>query len=234
MPLLDHFHAPLHPRRQWNSFHNAWATYLAEDLNKRLPQDWFAEPTTQFGIEVDVATWDETVSGGDFSSDWPPEKPDESFLIDPAIERAEVLVYGGFRTGRLAAAIELVSPANKDRPSHRKDFVSKCRSYLQENAGVIIVDIVTNRKADLHSEVIADYGKKLNPRDDLYATAYRQVLSEKDAPVLEVWERRMDVGDTLPTLPLWLNAEIAISVDLESTYEETCQRQKIPSVTAIA
>jgi hypothetical protein len=37
MPLHDHFHEPLSSRRHWTAFHNAWATYLSEDINDRLP-----------------------------------------------------------------------------------------------------------------------------------------------------------------------------------------------------
>jgi hypothetical protein len=62
VPLRDHFHPPLSIRRHWQGFHNAWATYLASDLNRRLPPGYFAEPNIQFGIEIDVATFEE--SGG--------------------------------------------------------------------------------------------------------------------------------------------------------------------------
>ena len=58
MVLLDHFRSPLSDRRHWHSFHNAWATYLAEDLNQRLPQGYFAESNVQFGIEIDVAAFE--------------------------------------------------------------------------------------------------------------------------------------------------------------------------------
>jgi hypothetical protein len=50
MVLLDHFRPPLSSRRHWHAFHNAWATYLATDLNQRLPAGFFAEPNVQFGI----------------------------------------------------------------------------------------------------------------------------------------------------------------------------------------
>jgi hypothetical protein len=60
MALLDHFHPPLSIRRHWHAFHNAWATYIASDLNQRLPQGYFAEPNVQYGIEIDVAMFDET------------------------------------------------------------------------------------------------------------------------------------------------------------------------------
>ncbi len=59
MPLCDHFHPPLSTRRHWHAFHNAWATYIAADLNHRLPEGYFAEPNVQFGIEIDVAAFEE-------------------------------------------------------------------------------------------------------------------------------------------------------------------------------
>jgi len=59
LPLQDHFHPPLSVRRHWHAFHNAWATYIASDLNTRLPEGYFAEPNVQFGIEIDVAAFEE-------------------------------------------------------------------------------------------------------------------------------------------------------------------------------
>jgi len=59
MALQDHFHPPLSTRRHWYAFHNAWATYIAADLNHRLPEGYFAEPNVQFGIEIDIATFEE-------------------------------------------------------------------------------------------------------------------------------------------------------------------------------
>jgi hypothetical protein len=60
MVLLDHFRPPLSSRRHWHAFHNAWATYLATDLNQKLPEGFFAEPNVQFGIEIDVAAFEES------------------------------------------------------------------------------------------------------------------------------------------------------------------------------
>ena len=48
MVLQDHFHPPLSLRRHWHSFHNAWATYIASDLNSKLPEGYFAEINVQF------------------------------------------------------------------------------------------------------------------------------------------------------------------------------------------
>src|ERR1051326_1482299 len=58
MPLLDHFPPPLLDLRHWTSFHHAWATSIAAGLNERLPPGVVAEPHVQFGIEIDVATYE--------------------------------------------------------------------------------------------------------------------------------------------------------------------------------
>ena len=60
MALHDHFRPSLGVRRHWHAFHNAWATYISSDLNRQLPEGYFAEPNVQFGIEIDVAAFEES------------------------------------------------------------------------------------------------------------------------------------------------------------------------------
>ena len=67
MPLLDHFHPPLAPRRHWESFHVNWAGAIADDLNESLlPEGYFAEEHAQLGprVEIDVATFDDSGPSG--------------------------------------------------------------------------------------------------------------------------------------------------------------------------
>src|SRR3954447_25097134 len=65
MPLLDHFHPPLHPHRHWDTFHGRWAYALADALNGGLlGPGFFAEGLATLGsIEVDVATQQEQHNG---------------------------------------------------------------------------------------------------------------------------------------------------------------------------
>src|SRR4051812_43997581 len=65
MPLLDHFHAPLHPMRPWESFHAAWANAIMERLNRLLPPRYFAAIQVHLGsqVEADVAEFAEGPSG---------------------------------------------------------------------------------------------------------------------------------------------------------------------------
>src|SRR6516225_6707624 len=67
MPLLDHFHPPLAPRRHWESFHVNWAGAIADDLNERLlPEGYFAEEHAKLGpwVEIDAATFTDNGQDG--------------------------------------------------------------------------------------------------------------------------------------------------------------------------
>src|SRR5437879_569896 len=149
MPLLDHFRPPLSGRRHWHSFHNSWATYLAADLNRRLPPGYFAEANVQFGIEIDVAAFDESTSATT-DQNWVPPAPVATIPYSVTTDQVEVLIYHQEGGPRLAGAVEFVSPRNKDRPAAREAFVAKCVTYLNLAVGVIVVDVVTDLHANLH------------------------------------------------------------------------------------
>src|SRR4051812_47426372 len=166
MPLLDHFHPPLSAARRWESFHSSWATKLADTLTERwLPPNYIAEEHVHIGpsVEIDVATFenDSTTRNGNGSAAvatltpkvWAPPVADGSL---PSIlpETFEVRVISTDSGPKLVAAIELVSPGNKDRPAERHAFAVKCASYLYQGISVIIVDIVTNRRVNLHNEIL--------------------------------------------------------------------------------
>jgi hypothetical protein len=83
-------------------------------------------------------------AGGVATAVWAPSKPSleiETTLSD--YDEYEVRIYGAHRRRLLVAAIELVSPANKDRPEHRNLFVAKCAALIQKGVAVSIVDTVT-------------------------------------------------------------------------------------------
>src|SRR5207253_4402851 len=93
--------------------------------------------------------------GGVATLIWAPPRPTLSVVTDlPAQDEYEVRVYDNERGQRLVAAIELVSPANKDRPEHRRAFVAKCAALLQNQVSVTIVDLVTTRDCNLYAELL--------------------------------------------------------------------------------
>lgn len=245
MPLLDHFHPPLSERRKWEGFHSQWAASLAAQLNDGLlPLHHFADPQVSHGrIEVDVAT-DRLNGSGDVSGPittlegrpttlvakpWSPAAPTlEMDLVFTS--EFTVLIFNIEAGPTLVGAIELVSPSNKARPAARRAFAMKCLNYLNAGIGLIIVDIVTARRANLHdemAELIIGTAPRFPGTPPLYAVAYRPVGREEEAKA-SLWPVPLTVGEPLPILPLWLREiDYPVPVDLERSYTESRHRSAL-------
>src|SRR5438046_1692199 len=244
MPLRDHFRPPLDELRHWEGFYATWPVMIVALLRRKLPRRYFAEPRVHSGssAEIDVATFEgEGVltagdgngnSGGVATAVWAPPRPTLAVATDlPAQDVYEVLVYDEKRHCRLVAAVEIVSPANKDRPEHRRAFVAKCAGLLRERVSVVVVDVVTTRTQNLYEELLdligqSDPSLSLEP-PPLYATACR-LTRRADEWVLEAWAHAVDVGRPLPTLPLWLADDLAVPLELEESYVQSCSVLNIP------
>jgi hypothetical protein len=219
MPLLDHFHPPLSSRYQWQSFYANWATRLADAITELIPRDFLAEEHTHADAVPDTPT---------LVGSAPPAAhyTIPSVLPDPF----EVHVFATEGGRKLVGAIELISPGNKDRPDERRAFASKCAAYLQKGVSVILIDIVTSRRANLHNELIRllNSGEAFEMSADagLYAVAYRPVLRQERAEI-DVWPATFRVGEPLPQLPLRLTGDLFIPVDFEAAYQEACRRRRL-------
>ena len=128
------------------------------------------------------------------------------------------------------AAVEIVSPANKDRPEHRTAFVSKCAGLLREQVSVVIVDLVTTRTQNLYAgllELIGLSDPEVSPQPPpLYTAACR--LTRRNEWLLETWVQSLALGRPLPTVPLWLADNLAVPLELEESYEQSCTILNIP------
>jgi hypothetical protein len=247
MPLRDHFHPPLDNEADWDTFHAGWPMVIVQGLTRILPARFTAGIRVHPGAaaKVDVAGFEldeERVgspalnngSGGVAvaTAVWAPPRPTFTVATDlPASDEYEVQIYDRKRGRTLVAAIEIVSPANKDRPEHRRAFVAKCSALLQRHVSVIIIDLVTSRHFNLYAELLESIGHA-DPAmgedsDPLYATACRATKSGK-AWRLEAWAHRLAVRQPLPTLPLWVADDLAFPLDLEASYESTCRDLRLP------
>ena len=245
MPLLDHFRPPLSNRRDWESFHTIWTGEIVRWLNGSVLGDrLFAEATVRLGRahEVDVATLEEVPSdpapggtedgGGTAVAAAPAWVPPAVELEAPTAfpDEFEVRVFSTAAGPVLVGVIELVGPANKDRPDHRRAFAAKVVSYLNRKVGVVVVDVVTERLANLHDEVCdflalgPAYRFEFAPAT--YAVSYRPVR-RPNGDRIEMWRRTLAVGDGLPVMPLGLRNAGVIPVDLELTYPEACRGSRI-------
>jgi hypothetical protein len=246
MPLRDHFHPPLSELRHWESFHSRWASAIADYLDAEvLPEGYFAEVQVHVGnrVEVDIAAFEdqtasvstlvdssEPIQAGTKASVWAPPVPTMKWPAQFP-DRVEVLVFQAEAGPTLVSAVELVSPRNKDRPQSRRDFAVKCASALKQGVGLVIVDIVTSRRANLHNDLasLLDMPAESHLDDSpQYAASYQPVQSEAGAEI-HIWHETLSLGRPLPELPLPLDKGQSVPLDLEGTYEQTCLRMRLPA-----
>lgn len=238
MPIVDHFRPPLSAQRTWHVFRHAWAASIARHLNRQvLPAGYVAAPNVQFGarIEIDV---------GAFDTEWASTPPSDALATLATVvplptasiaahfsDTVEVVIFQQEGGPQLVAALELVSPSNKDRPASRRTFAAKMATYLSQGVALAVLDLVTSRTANLHNEWLTLLGEIAgwlaeDPASPLYANAYRPVQRQGEAAI-DLWLFPLHIGALLPTLPIFLRADLSVLLDLETTYRDTCADQRI-------
>lgn len=199
---------------------------------------YVAGPKVHVGalVEIDVAAYERADApappaagngaGGVATAAWVAEPVVRVETELPEFDEYEVRVYDARRGRHLVAAIELVSPANKDRPDKRNAFIGKCAALLRSGVAVSIVDVVTSRQFNLYAELRTFVGHpdptmSVDP-PHLYAASCRWVRREPRA-VLESSSHALALAQPLPRLPLWLAEDLVVPLDLEQSYERTCR-----------
>jgi hypothetical protein len=244
MPLRDHFRPPLDDTHSWEELHGQWPAVIVHHLRKQLPAGYEAAPRIHLGsqVEIDVAAFEKHEpapfsetnegNGGVAMAVWSPPQPSVAVETTlPDYDEYEVRIYDAQRGRQLVAVIEIVSPANKDRPEHRNVFVAKCAALLQKGVAVSIVDLVTVRHFNLYTELLSLIGHS-DPTmgaepPNLYAASCRWVKKGKRT-LLEAWSNLLTLGQPVPTLLLWLTEDLVIPLDLEKSYQQACHDLWIP------
>jgi hypothetical protein len=219
-------------RSGWEGVHHLWITELLRWVKPRLPAGYRAYigsvPAVAVGAPVEkpdvgVRQWPEELPNTSGSSEsLPTDQPDEEIavaLIDP---ETSVLVES---RGRLVAALELVSPRNKDRPVARTGYLARYLGYLLEGVHLLLVDVHRRPSGFSFADRIAEELQIRQPScPPPAAVSYR--VGEPAATggrILAIWRRPLTVGEPLPTATLPLTVEAAVSVDLEQTYQRAVE-----------
>jgi hypothetical protein len=223
MPLLDHFHPPLSRTHPWRGFHGAWAAAIARLLNAGvLPSGYYAVPFLDRDGPVEM-------DGSSADRPWIPADPGLAVAVEwPTLDDVRVEVFADDGDPQLAAAVELVSPRNKDRPKSREAFAAKCVGYLRQGCGLVVVDAVTTRRADLHADLLAALGVDagLTSTMALSVVSYRSIGRDEQGRLL-AWPEALEIGQPLPTVPLWLGADLVVPLDLEASHAAACEDLRI-------
>lgn len=237
MPLRDHFRPPVSKTASWEGFHGMWPASIVRQLRKQLPHGYVAEPRVHLGtvMEINVGaletrdmsrTATSNGNGNLVTTAWTATAPAVAVETDPPDEyEYEVRIFDVERERTLVAAIELVSPANKDRPESRQAVVAKCAALLRKGVAVSLVDLVTIRRFNLYAqlmEFVLHPDPTMSTEDPpIYAASCRWPTRGTRAR-LESWSHALVVGQPLPTLPLWLGESLVTPLDLEQSYEQAC------------
>jgi hypothetical protein len=223
---------PLHDwkdDRGWNGVHLLWLAELVRSVQPRLPAGYRTYVGSVPALSIDtpngrpdlyVRQWtnppiEPSVSSPSATAVEPDHEVVATFTFDP--QRAIHIE----RHGQLIAAIEIVSPRNKDRPKSRDRYLSRYNGYIQQGVHLLLVDVLP-RPANFSfaDDLGADLGFALEPCPVPYAVSYRVGEPVPEGTLIAFWRRLLTVGEPLPTIPLALDTHHQIDIDLEQTYRE--------------
>jgi hypothetical protein len=234
MPLRDHFRPT---RRRWHQIHALWPGFLLARLEAAIPPGYEAGPSIRVGAEyeLDVGTVDTTDPGNGFEANGSGGTTTATLTAPPPTLTATGTDLAGEDQfalevrdpeGTLVAAVEFISPRNLDRPSAREAFAAKCATLVRHDVCVAVVDVVTDRTANLYASTLDQLGVTdpalgAEPPAIYAATLRRRTAGRKHR--LDAWGYPLDVGQPIPSLPLWLTDDLWLTLDLEGSYEEVCR-----------
>lgn len=220
----------------YHDFQLGWASKLAEALNPLLPSSQFAVTETfEVRPPSPFAVWPEPpdpstipYQPGDLRDD-PPSSP---FTVsDPRRQYARVGV-----TVRHAdhhqpeAAVLWVTGQDKQTPWRFRSLLNTVVGALTRNIPLLLIDLFPPSSLDpsgiaeaIREEFCCDLIAW--PRDKPFT-----LVSYQSADAITTRLQRVAVGDTLPAMPLFLDADGWVPVPLEASYAaawEGCARRAL-------
>ena len=229
MPLLDHFHPPLSRTHPSRGFHGAWAAAMARLLNAGvLPPGYYAVPFLDRDgpVEVDVATFREFDPAG---------RPGGVATLGPG--RARV---GGRR--RMAGGRRRAGGGVRRRRRPAADGRGGAGQPAEQGPAAVAGGVRGQVRRLPAARVRIGRGGRGHdppgrpPRRPPHrprgrggpggaggpsAVSYRAVGRDEEGRLL-AWPAALEVGQPLPTVPLWLGADLAVPLDLEASHAAAC------------
>ena len=210
----------------WDGVRLFWLSELARHIKPQLPAEYRVHLGTVPAISLDAVATKPDVSVRHWENGEGPQPPAggtefgepeveiATLALDP--QKAVMVTYHG----QLVAVIEIVSPANKDRPSSRANYTARYLGYLKSLVNLLIVDVHARPFGFSFADSLAsELGLKRDSLPSPMAVTYRVGEPAPDGgSFLGTWSRRLTVGEPLPSMPLPLSVHKLVTVDLETTY----------------
>jgi hypothetical protein len=212
-------------------FHQTWTVALCNALNAGvLPADYFALAEQVISGPIpDVLTLRQTKGSssredGSRGAAVLAAPPPARFVrrVEPdRYARKANRVTVRHSQGHVVAVIEVVSPGNKDSRHALHTFVNKMTELLDQGVHLLVVDLFPPGKRDpdgVHKAIwdeVVDEPFELPPDKPLTLAAYQA------GPVKVAYVEPVAVGDSLPSMPIFLEPEFYVPAPLEETYQTT-------------
>ena len=219
----------------YHAFHLNWIAELNKALNGGLlPPGYYALPEQHAGSAIpDILTLHASAasakpaslpppSGGTALADAPPKVQRKQTVGSVARTRRRTLAIRHVSEHRLIAILEIVSPANKDRPRSIAEFAGKVVTALAYGVNVFLVDILPPGIHDtcgMHGAIWQRLETTEEPYDlpeDDPLTIASYVAGEQ----VDIYLEHPVVGGILSEMPLFLRPDCYINVPLDGTYQE--------------
>ena len=215
----------------FHDFHTAWITEIRNGLNNgQLPQGYYALTEQHAGrfipdvLALHISPPEPSAglsssSGGLALADAPPTVHKKLTASTSIRQKRRSLAIRHVSGHRLVALIEIVSPSNKDRRDHVDEFATKVISALNLGVHVLLIDLFppgTHDPKGMHGAVWSLVDEDQD--DELTSSEKLTLASYVAGQPVDAYLVRLAVGDLLPEMPLFLQAERYINVPLEATY----------------
>jgi hypothetical protein len=224
MPIHDWTQVEAGPSHH---FHQSWVVAIAGALNRGLlPRGFMAMVEQVTGRPIpDVVTLEahepkDGTEGGIAVATAPP-----TARVIARIERVNyakradrVVIRHGL--GKVVAMIEVVSPGNKDSRAALRSFVEKAANILDQGVNLLVVDLFPPTSRDpqgIHKAIWDELGDQ---PFDAPAGKPLIVASYLVGDIPTAYVDSVGVGDTLPSMPVFLSETRYIPAPLEATYQE--------------
>lgn len=220
----------------FHAFHVQWIAELNKLLNGGLlPPGYYSLPEQHVSSSIaDILTLHTSpetttsrsqlppATGGLALAEAPPRVQRKQTVGSVARNRRRSLAIRHVSEHRLVALLEIVSPANKDRPRSVADLASKIVAALEYGVHALVIDLFPPGPYDsagMHGAIWQRLEKTEEPYDlpeDDPFTLASYVASD---PV-EIFLEHPAVGSRLPEMPLFLRPDRYVNVPLEAPYQE--------------
>jgi len=182
-------------RPGWEGLYLDWMTEIARGLRAVLPVGYQAV----IGNYLPMTAEDTDVA---IDSD----EPDKTLMI--------------VSEGRVVGIIELISPRYKDHPQARELYTLRYVNYLRSGLNLVIVDVHRQPDGFSFSKSIAVNLKQTIATETTPFTMSYHIggPTPQGSRSLGVWHHPLIVGQPIPSIPLALSPDVAVMIDLDSTY----------------